>query len=132
MSAETENLLAAGEPPPVTVDNANGKSPFLLVADHAGNSIPRALGRLGIAEAECERHIAWDIGIAGLGRRLANALDAMFIRQNYSRLVIDCNRPPGTPTSIAEISEAHADPRQRRAARSRQNGARPRNLLALS
>ncbi len=51
------------------------------------------------------RHIAWDIGIAGLGRLLADALDATFIRQNYSRLVIDCNRPPGAPTSIAEISE---------------------------
>jgi len=105
MSEKPENLLAAGEPAPVTVDNVNGKSPFLLVADHAGNAIPRVLGRLGIAEAECVRHIAWDIGIAGLGRLLADALDAPFIRQNYSRLVIDCNRPPGTPTSIPDISE---------------------------
>jgi predicted N-formylglutamate amidohydrolase len=105
MSEKPENLLAADEPAPVTAWNANGKSPFLLVADHAGNAIPRALGRLGIAEAECVRHIAWDIGIAGLGRPLADALDAPFIAQNYSRLVIDCNRPPGTPTSIAEISE---------------------------
>ncbi len=68
-------------------------SPFLLVADHAGKVIPRALGRLGLAEAELQRHIAWDIGIAGLGRLLADALDATLIRQNYSRLVIDCNRP---------------------------------------
>jgi predicted N-formylglutamate amidohydrolase len=105
MSAQPEGMLAADEPAPVTVDNVNGKSPFLLVADHAGNLIPRLLGRLGIAEAESVRHIAWDIGIAGLGRLLADALDATFIRQNYSRLVIDCNRPPGTPASIAEISE---------------------------
>jgi predicted N-formylglutamate amidohydrolase len=105
MGIETENLLAVGEPEPVTVDDGTGKSPFLLVADHAGNLIPRVLGRLGIADAECVRHIAWDIGIAGLGHMLADALDATFIRQNYSRLVIDCNRPPGTPTSIAEISE---------------------------
>jgi predicted N-formylglutamate amidohydrolase len=105
MSEEPENLLAADEPAPVAADNGNGKSPFLLVADHAGNAIPRVLGRLGIAEAECVRHIAWDIGIAGLGRLLADALDAPFIGQNYSRLVIDCNRPPGTLTSIPEISE---------------------------
>lgn len=105
MSEEPEVLLAAGEPAPVTVDNTGGKSRFLLVADHAGNLIPRALGRLGITEAESVRHIAWDIGIAGLGRFLADALDAQFIRQNYSRLVIDCNRPPGSPTSIADISE---------------------------
>jgi predicted N-formylglutamate amidohydrolase len=105
MSKGPESLLAAGEPAPVTAHNASGKSPFLLVADHAGNVIPRALGRLGVAEAELGRHIAWDIGIAGLGRYLADALDAAFIRQNYSRLVIDCNRPPGSPTSIADISE---------------------------
>jgi len=77
----------------------------LLVADHAGNLIPRALGRLGIAEADCQRHIAWDIGIAGLGRLLADALDATLIQQDYSRLVIDCNRPLQATTSIADVSE---------------------------
>src|SRR5215471_628200 len=40
-----ERLLAADEPPPVTVGNEHGSSPFLLVADHAGNIMPRALGR---------------------------------------------------------------------------------------
>ena len=105
MNEKPENLLAADEPAPVTAYNTDGKSPFLLVADHAGNAMPRALRGLGVAEAECERHIAWDIGIAGLGRLLADALDATLIQQNYSRLVIDCNRPPGTPTSIPEISE---------------------------
>ncbi len=105
MNEMPKNLLAADDPAPVTVYNAGGRSPFLLVADHAGNAMPRALGRLGLAEAECERHIAWDIGIAGLGRLLADALDAVLIQQNYSRLVIDCNRPPGTAASIPEISE---------------------------
>ena len=83
-----EPLLAAGEPAPVTIYNAGGRSPFLLVADHAGNIVPRTLGRLGVADADFQRHIAFDIGIAGL-----------------ARLVIDCNRPPGAPTSIPEISE---------------------------
>ncbi len=46
-----------------------------------------------------DRHIAWDIGVAGLGERLAEALDAVFIRQAYSRLVIDCNRRPGAADS---------------------------------
>jgi predicted N-formylglutamate amidohydrolase len=63
------------------------------------------LAILGIAEAECERHIALDIGIAGLGRLLADALDATLIQQNYSRLVIDCNRPLDAATSISGISE---------------------------
>jgi predicted N-formylglutamate amidohydrolase len=105
MNEMPKNLLVADDPAPVTAYNAGGRSPFLLVADHAGNAMPRALGRLGVPEAECERHIAWDIGIAGLGRFLADALDAALIQQSYSRLVIDCNRPPGSAASIPEISE---------------------------
>ncbi len=105
MNEKPEILLAADEPPSVTAYNSEGKSLFLLVADHAGNAIPRALGRLGVGETELQRHIAWDIGIAGVGRVLADALDATLIQQNYSRLVIDCNRPPGTPMSIPGISE---------------------------
>src|SRR5579883_3109553 len=105
MNAVPNALLAADEPPPVTVHNAGAPSPFLLVADHAGNALPRALGCLGIDAAERARHIAWDIGIGGLARILADALGATLIRQNYSRLVIDCNRPLGVPTSIPEISE---------------------------
>jgi predicted N-formylglutamate amidohydrolase len=105
MNESPKKLLAADEPAPVSVHNANGRSVFLLVADHAGNLIPRALGRLGVAAADCERHVAWDIGIAGLGRFLADALDAALIQQNYSRLVIDSNRPLEVPTSIPDISE---------------------------
>jgi len=110
MNALPKKLLAADEPAPVSVHNADGKSAFLLVADHAGNLIPRSLGRLGLAAADCERHIAWDIGIAGLGRILADALDATLIQQNYSRLVIDCNRPLDAATSIPAISERTAIP----------------------
>jgi len=105
MNDVPDNLLAADEPAPVTVHNENGSSPFLIVADHAGNFMPRALGRLGVLETECERHIAWDIGIAAVCRLVADALDAALIQQIYSRLVIDCNRPPGSETSIPETGE---------------------------
>jgi predicted N-formylglutamate amidohydrolase len=105
-----QSLLAADEPPPVSVQNADGASPLLLVADHAGIASPRALGRLGVAAPDWERHIAFDIGIAGLARILADALDATLIRQNYSRLVIDCNRPLDAASSIPEISEHTAIP----------------------
>jgi predicted N-formylglutamate amidohydrolase len=104
MSVLPKKLLAMAEQRPVSVYKEGGKSPFLLVADHAGNLIPRALGRLGIAEGDCQRHIAWDIGIASLGRLLANALDATLIQQNYSRLVIDATarwrRPPRSSASV--------------------------------
>jgi predicted N-formylglutamate amidohydrolase len=105
MHQRVVSLLAADDPPPVSVQNAAGPSPLLLVADHAGVASPRALGRLGVAESEWQRHIAWDIGIAGLGRMLSDALDATLIRQNYSPLVIDCNRPLDAASSIPEISE---------------------------
>jgi predicted N-formylglutamate amidohydrolase len=99
------SLLAADEPAPITVHNESSQSPFLIVVDHAGNLIPRALDRLGVPETECQRHIAWDIGIAAVSRFVADALDAILVQQNYSRLVIDCNRAPGSETSIPEISE---------------------------
>lgn len=105
MTAITAPLLAMDELAPVTAYNEGGHSPLLLIADHAGNRIPRALGDLGVSEAERARHIGWDIGIAGVSKHLADALDAVLIQQNYSRLVIDCNRPPGVPSSMPEISE---------------------------
>jgi predicted N-formylglutamate amidohydrolase len=110
MNEMTESLLAADDPVPVTVHNEGGASPFLIVADHAGNRMPRALGRLGIPDSECRRHIAWDIGIGAVCRLLADALDATLVQQNYSRLVIDSNRTPGSETSILEMSELTAVP----------------------
>jgi predicted N-formylglutamate amidohydrolase len=105
MNEAANRLLGPDELAAITVRNNDGRSPFLIVVDHAGNAIPRALGRLGVARAELERHIAWDIGVAAVSRFLANELDATLMWQNYSRLVIDCNRSPGSETSIPEISE---------------------------
>ena len=96
---------SVAEASPVIVENPGGKSPLLLLGDHAGRAIPKALGDMGLPAEEMDRHIAWDIGIAGLGLRLAALLDACFIRQRYSRLVIDCNRDPARPDAIPEISD---------------------------
>jgi predicted N-formylglutamate amidohydrolase len=98
-------LLEDDEPAAVTVQRADGRSPFFLTCDHAGKRIPRRLGDLGVAAAELERHIAWDIGVAGVGEVLSQQLDAILIRQTYSRLVIDCNRSPASEYSIPVISE---------------------------
>jgi predicted N-formylglutamate amidohydrolase len=98
-------LLAPDEPSPVRILRPEGKSDLLLAADHAGRLIPRALGTLGLDEVERGRHIAWDIGIAGVTEQLAELLDATAVLQVYSRLVIDCNRALHHPTSIPSISE---------------------------
>jgi predicted N-formylglutamate amidohydrolase len=68
------------------------------------------LGDLGLSESELTRHIAWDIGIAGVAKLLAEQLDAHLVVQRYSRLVIDCNRPPHAASSIPRISEATTIP----------------------
>jgi len=103
-------LLAPDEPSPILELNPDGPSPYLLTADHYGRLVPRALGDLGVAPSDWERHIAWDIGIAGVTTLLSDALGAHMIAQKYSRLVIDCNRPPGVAASIPVISEATAIP----------------------
>src|SRR5690349_20292402 len=99
-------LLEADEPPPFRVARPGGQSPFFLTCDHASARIPRKLGTLGVSPEDLQRHIAWDIGAAGVAVKLADALDAFAILSSYSRLVIDCNRRPGIPESIVRMSEA--------------------------
>jgi predicted N-formylglutamate amidohydrolase len=86
------------------------RSPFLLTCDHYGRLIPRILGDLGLPAGELARHIGWDPGIAGVADALSKHLDAHLIAQRYSRLVIDCNRPPDALSSIPRISEATVIP----------------------
>ncbi len=100
-----DSLLDADEPDPVMVMRERGTSVVLIACDHAGRRLPRRLGTLGLHEPDLSRHIAWDIGAWGVSQRLSAALDACAIGQTYSRLAIDCNRQPGVPSSIPEISE---------------------------
>jgi len=107
------SLLSPGDPAPVEVMRPGGHSPMLLLVDHAGRAVPERLGRLGLPEDAFERHIAWDIGIMGVARHLSALLDATAIAQPFSRLVIDCNRTPGHPTSIAPVSDGTIVPGNR-------------------
>jgi predicted N-formylglutamate amidohydrolase len=94
----------------VTAANEGGRSAIVLICEHASNHIPARYDRLGLAPAELRRHIAWDIGAAELARRLSALLDAPLFLAGYSRLLIDCNRPPGAPTSIPPMSEGTVIP----------------------
>jgi predicted N-formylglutamate amidohydrolase len=109
-AGDTPLLLGHEDVPPIHEHNAAGRSPFLLTCDHYGRLIPKQLGDLGLTESELVRHIAWDIGIAGVAEALSRQLDAHLIAQRYSRLVIDCNRPPHAAGSIPLISEATTVP----------------------
>lgn len=112
------------DPPAAETVNPDGTSPYVLLCEHASNHIPARYEKLGLDDGELTRHIAWDIGVAPIARDLSKALDAPLILSGYSRLLIDCNRPVGVPTSIPEISEStripgnedlSAEERQRRA-----------------
>lgn len=98
-------ILTADEPAAFTMERPQGRSEFVLVCDHASRLVPRSLGSLGLDDTQLASHIAWDIGAVGVARQLSAALDATLLLQNYSRLVIDCNRPPGSATSIPTRSE---------------------------
>lgn len=98
-------LLAIDEPAPYSVINPDGLSPVILLCEHASNRIPRALGDLGVSEQDRQRHIAWDIGVSALSQEISRAMDASLFMTNYSRLVIDCNRPLHVPSAIPEVSE---------------------------
>ena len=99
------SIIVDDEPSTYEVVNEDGTAPFLLICDHASNYIPRSMNALGLSEADLERHVASDIGAASVARTLSTAFDAPLLQCNYSRLIIDPNRQPGTGSSIPRASE---------------------------
>jgi predicted N-formylglutamate amidohydrolase len=87
------------------VVNESGASPYVLVCEHASRFIPKSYRGLGLSDSDLSRHIAWDIGAENVALQVSQKLDASLILANYSRLLVDLNRPPGSETSIPHISE---------------------------
>lgn len=98
-------MRSPSDPPDIEHFRVDGQAPILLLCDHAGKRVPERLHGLGIGEEMLGRHIGWDIGAADMTRRLATLLDAPAILCHVSRLVIDPNRRPKTPSSIPDISD---------------------------
>lgn len=99
------SLISASDPSPFTSIRGRPESPFIFTCDHAGNRFPEILGDFGLSEEDREAHIAWDIGAAAVAGHLSENLGGDLVAQTYSRLLIDCNRPPHVPSSIPEKSE---------------------------
>lgn len=95
----------------------NRPSRWLVTCDHATNRVPDWIngGDLGIAAADMARHIAYDVGAAGLTRALAQRLDAPAILSDFSRLVIDPNRGEDDPTLLMRIYDGTIIPANRHA-----------------
>ena len=90
---------------------------WLVTCDHATNRVPDwvAGGDLGIAAEDMARHIAYDVGAAGLTRALADRLEAPAILSDFSRLVIDPNRGEDDPTLLMRLYDGTIIPANRHA-----------------
>lgn len=87
-----------------------GSGRFVFFCDHASNDIPAELHGLGLPASELARHIAWDIGAAGVTEVLSEIFDSPAILCNISRLVIDCNRHLEASDLIPEVSDGTVIP----------------------
>ncbi|GLS46285.1 N-formylglutamate amidohydrolase [Methylobacterium brachythecii] len=90
---------------PVEVIPGDARRGLLILCDHASNAVPDDLDRLGVAEHEFGRHIAYDIGAAAVTRRLAGLLGVPAVLTMFSRLVIDPNRGRADPTLVMRLSD---------------------------
>lgn len=87
-------------------------SRWLITCDHATNRVPDWVGggTLGIAAADMARHIAYDVGAAGLASALARLMDAPAVFSDFSRLVIDPNRGEDDPTLLMRLYDGTVIP----------------------
>lgn len=101
---------------PLHVLGGSRKSRWLVLCDHASNLVPPWIdrGNLGVPTADMDRHIAYDIGAAGVATRLAEHLDAPAVFSNFSRLVIDPNRGEDDPTLVRRLYDETIVPGNRR------------------
>jgi predicted N-formylglutamate amidohydrolase len=103
-------LLGPDDPPPYAIVRPEGTARVLFVNDHGARAIPATLRQLGLADAVLDEHVAWDIGSRDVALHLAARFDAPLIACNYSRLVVDTNRPPDDATLCAPVSGGIAVP----------------------
>ncbi|MCQ0970687.1 N-formylglutamate amidohydrolase [Paracoccus sp. TK19116] len=92
-------------------------SRWLITCDHATNRVPDWVGGgdLGIAPEDMARHIAFDVGAAGLAEQLAAVMNAPAILSDFSRLVIDPNRGEDDPTLLMRLYDGTVIPANRKA-----------------
>ncbi len=90
---------------------------WLITCDHASNFVPDFVngGDLGLPPEDMERHIAYDVGAAGVSTALGALLDAPVILSGFSRLVIDPNRGEDDPTLLMKLYDGSIIPANRQA-----------------
>lgn len=109
--------MAPPDPHPAfEMDDEEAPGPWVVTCDHASNAVPPwvAGGDLGLSQEDMGRHIALDVGAAGLARALARALRSPCILARFSRLVIDPNRGEEDPTLVMRLYDGSVVPANRR------------------
>lgn len=101
------------------IEGADRPARWVITCDHASNRVPPDVGGgdLGLPPEDMARHIAYDIGAAGVARALAEALDAPVVLSDFSRLVIDPNRGEDDPTLLMKVYDGSIIPANRYADR---------------
>lgn len=94
----------------VEVVNPQGRGPVVLACEHASRFIPPELNDLGLAGDVLKSHAAWDPGARGVAQKMTSVLDAPLVASKISRLVYDCNRPPGVEAATPARSEVYEIP----------------------
>ena len=102
---------------PFHIEGADRRGRWLVTCDHAANTVPDAIagGSLGLSHADMQRHIAYDVGAAGVTSALAARLDSPALFSNFSRLVIDPNRGEDDPTLLMKLYDGTIIPANRHA-----------------
>ncbi|MFZ4806686.1 MAG: N-formylglutamate amidohydrolase [Hyphomicrobiaceae bacterium] len=96
-----------------TVLSGRANGGLLVLCDHASNAFPPGYGTLGLPAEQLARHIAYDIGAAGVTRALSAQLGVPAVLTHYSRLLIDPNRGMDDPTLIMRLSDGAIVPGNR-------------------
>ncbi|MBS9717451.1 N-formylglutamate amidohydrolase [Pseudohalocynthiibacter aestuariivivens] len=102
---------------PFHIIGADRPARWVVTCDHATNTVPAEVGGgdLGLPSEDMARHIAYDVGAAGVTWALAELLNAPAILSNFSRLVIDPNRGEDDPTLLMKLYDGTIVPANRHA-----------------
>lgn len=106
--------IAAAHEDSFEIVSGRADAGVIVLCDHACNAFPPGYGTLGLPADQLERHIAYDIGAAGVTRRIAATLGIPAILTRYSRLLIDPNRGADDPTLIMRLSDGAVVPGNRK------------------
>jgi len=90
---------------PVELLEVGGPAPVVLSCEHASQRLPPGWTWPDEDRWLVGTHWAWDIGAAEITRGLSARLGAPAVLAGFSRLLVDPNREPGSPTLFRDVAD---------------------------